>query len=301
MATDPEGDRLTYTLDNTGAMSFDINVATGQLLTKVALDTEGIPSYTVMVTATDPYYVMIDSTDRSSDTIEVTITVSDVAEDPEVTGEASVRVAEPTTAVGTYEGADDEDGDASPTFTLEGADRGKFAITSPGGVLTFKAAPNFESPRDANGDNDYEVTVKVTDSNAQTDTLDVTVTVTNVGRRWEVTLSSVQPRVGVPITATLTDPDGDISDVTWKWQRGEVVIRGATSATYTPVMHDTVANSDVGKMLMPIATYSDGHDGNNTAMVVSAAQVIADTENKAPEFPDQTMILTGTSSTRRER
>ena len=39
VASDP--DVLTYSLDATGAMSFDINRATGQLITKVALDFEG--------------------------------------------------------------------------------------------------------------------------------------------------------------------------------------------------------------------------------------------------------------------
>ena len=40
-------------------MNFDIDVATGQLLTKVALDTEaeGGNTYTFMVIATDPYFV----------------------------------------------------------------------------------------------------------------------------------------------------------------------------------------------------------------------------------------------------
>ena len=117
--------------------------------------------------------------------------------------------------------------------------------------------------------------MKVTDSNDQTDTLDVTVTVTNMEETGTVTLSSVQPRIGVPITATLTDPDGDISDVTWKWARAEgrltTDIRGATSATYTPVNNATdAAKDDVGKILRAIATYSDGHDDNNTAMMVSA-------------------------------
>ena len=63
------------------------------------------------------------------------------------------------TAVATYMGADDED-DGVPAFTLEGTDSDKFAIASPDGVLTFKAAPNFESPGDRNGDNDYQVTVE---------------------------------------------------------------------------------------------------------------------------------------------
>ena len=285
VATDPEGDRLTYTLDDTGATSFDINAATGQLLTKVALNKEGTAAmYTAMVTATDPYYVT--GTTRGFDTIEVTITVGDVAEDPKVTGEASVRVVESMTAVETYAGADDEDDPTAPTFTLEGVDRAKFEIASPGGVLTFKDAPNFESPGDANGDNDYEVTVKVTDSNDQTDTLDVTVTVTNMEEPGTVTLSSVQPRVGVPITATLTDPDGDISDVTWKWQRVDADIRGATSATYTPVFNATDdAKNDVGKNLMAIATYSDGHDGNNTAMMVSAEYGYSGHREQSAEVP----------------
>ena len=76
VATDPEGDRLTYTLDAAGAMNFDIDVASGQLLTKVALDTEAQDGdeYTVMVIATDPYFVTGNTT-RGSDTIEVTVTV----------------------------------------------------------------------------------------------------------------------------------------------------------------------------------------------------------------------------------
>ena len=57
-----------------------------------------------------------------------------------------------------------------------------------------------------------------------------------------------------------SDPNGTFTD-----------IRGATSATYTPVFNDTDdAKNDVGKNLRAIATYSDGHDGNNMAMMDSA-------------------------------
>ena len=76
-------------------------------------------SYTVMVTATDPYFVTdTDTMERGADTIEVTITVTDVAEDPKVTGDASRDYAENAdtaeTAVATYIGADDEDGVTTP-------------------------------------------------------------------------------------------------------------------------------------------------------------------------------------------
>ena len=56
VAQDPEGDTLTYTLATLDT-AFTIDRATGQLMTKVPLDKETMASYTVMVTATDPYFV----------------------------------------------------------------------------------------------------------------------------------------------------------------------------------------------------------------------------------------------------
>ena len=58
-----------------------------------------------------------------------------------------------------------------------------------------------------------------TDSDGQASKRDVIITVTNMDEAGMVTLSAVQPRIGVPITASLTDPDGDISNVTWVWTK----------------------------------------------------------------------------------
>ena len=69
----------------------------------------------------------------------------------------------------------------------------------------------------------------------------VKVTVTNVEEGGTVTLSQLQPRVGVAITASVTDLDGDVSNVTWQWSRDAprrwhfTAIEKATSATYKPV------------------------------------------------------------------
>ena len=72
-ATDANiGDTLTYTLGGTDAASFGINASTGQLSTSAALDYETKSTYSVEVTATDP--------DGLSDTIDVTINVTDVDE-----------------------------------------------------------------------------------------------------------------------------------------------------------------------------------------------------------------------------
>ena len=52
-------------------------------------------------------------------------------------------------------------------------------------TLSFKANPDYESPEDSGRNNVYEVTVKVTDSEGNSDEQDVTVKVTNVEERWE--------------------------------------------------------------------------------------------------------------------
>ena len=74
-ATDADNDTLTYTLGGADVASFDIDVATGQLMTKAALDYETKASYEVEVTADD-------GTDIA--TVTVTITVTDLAEGSEL-------------------------------------------------------------------------------------------------------------------------------------------------------------------------------------------------------------------------
>ena len=144
-------------LSGTNAASFDINRATGQLITK-ALDFEDTnnPSdneFEVTVTATDPFGVTATS--------DVTITVTDVNEDPSVMGAASIDHAENGTeldtdaetanvqaATYTATDADVDDVPADLKWTLSGADASKFSITDKGatGTLSFKEAPDYEVP-----------------------------------------------------------------------------------------------------------------------------------------------------------
>ena len=232
-ATDP-GDVLTYSLSGTNEASFDINRATGQLITK-ALDFEdasnpGNNEFVVTVTATDPFGVM--------DMSVVTITVTDVNEAPSVSGAASIDHAENGTVLdidaeaGDVQAAiyiatdiDASDDAADLKWTLSGADASKFSITDTGATrtLAFKANPNYESPGDSGGNNVYEVTLVVTDSKGNSDEQEVTVKVTNMEEAGTVTLSTLQPRVGFPVTATLTDADNTTpGSVSWQWYKGTV-------------------------------------------------------------------------------
>ena len=151
----------------------------------------------------------------------------------------------------------------SVDLMLSGADAAQFSLTDNNNdathELAFMQPRNYEDPADAGANNVYNITVVATDSDGQTDTMDVTVTVTNVDEAGTLTLSTVQPRVGVPLTATLTDIDGAVSDVTWTWERGTgssvgnpETIEGADSATYTPT------DDDAGDYLRATATsYTD--------------------------------------------
>ena len=92
---------------------------------------------------------------------------------------AFINVAENTTAVTTVM-ATDADGE-TPTYTLvSGADQALFDIDTNTGVLTFKTAPDFENPTDANLDGTYEVVVLASDGVGGTDTQMIFVTLTNI-------------------------------------------------------------------------------------------------------------------------
>ena len=112
-----------------------------------------------------------------------TILNDDIAIPPVITSSgggasASINVPENTTAVVTVTATDVGD---TLTYSISGgADAAKFVIDSTTGVLRFIAAPDFEAPTDANGDNVYQVTVTVRDSTNLTDSQVLSVTVTNV-------------------------------------------------------------------------------------------------------------------------
>ena len=119
--------------------------------------------------------------------------MTDVNEAPEITGRDSVDFAERGTGtVATYGVTDPERGTVI-WEALEGTDRDAFTFS--GGVLRFSATPDFEDPADAGGNNEYAVTLRASDGE-HSDTLAVTVTVTNVEETGALALSSEQPRVG---------------------------------------------------------------------------------------------------------
>jgi hypothetical protein len=101
------------------------------------------------------------------------------------------------------------------TYSITGgADGAKFAINANTGALTFKEAPDFEKPGDADEDNVYEVEVGATDPDGTTKQL-VKVTITDVkegGSPPEITSGSsksIPENTTAVMTVTATDPDDE--------------------------------------------------------------------------------------------
>ena len=190
-ATDADDDTLTYTLSGTDAASFSIVSTSGQLQTKSALDYETKTSYSVIITVSDG---------SLTDTISVTINVTDVDETPNVTdvdetpavttkdnekpnnapvfkdGTSTTRaVAENTGSgvnIGSAVSATDADEDTL-TYSLGGKDVSLFSIDSSSGQLRTRASLDYETK------DSYSVTITVSDGNL-TDTISVTINVTDV-------------------------------------------------------------------------------------------------------------------------
>ena len=216
-ATDPdEGDNVMWDVSGTDADSFRID-SSGNL----AFD--GVPDHETPgdLGGNNVYEISVDAKDASlTSSLDVTVTVTNVDEPPEITGVTTIDDYEEngTGDVATYSAVDPE-GDGNITWSLAGADQGDFGIT--GGVLTFVRAPNYESPDDSGGNNQYEVTVQATDSNNKRAEVHVDVVVVNVDEEPVLTgpetvddfpeNSAVSRQVG---RYTASDPEGATVAVT---------------------------------------------------------------------------------------
>ena len=346
-AAEGEGDARIFAIDNTGqitvattTLDYDdpADTFTGTVNDDAKVDDDSV--YEVQVKAIDPT--------MASTTIDVTIRVTNVDEAPKLadatetanlsaTSTPESLTAATTTPISTYTATDDED-DAKATepplqWTLSGADSEMFQICEGGAVsdtcvtefagdddivnLRFKELPDYE----ARPNKVYRVTVVVTDSDDMSSSRDVAITLTNVDEDGTVKLSNVQPEAGTPISATLTDPDGGISSVTWQWQIGSdrtstteadwTDIRNATSRTYTPVTADV----GTGNFLRATAKYLDNvrpddipgtnEDESQTKDMASGVSdfVVLDTVqgNQPPVFPDQDPDTPGVQDTEATR
>ena len=268
------GDVRYFTIDETNLNS----MVAGQIRVRAGteLDYETKKSYRVTVRAVDP--------SGASDTISVTIEVTDVDETPTLTRKGLVAVGRGSisypendrSTVAEYSALGPNAGSVS--WRLTGRDASDFSMNSRG-ALTFRSTPNYEAPADSDRDNTYELTITAR-SGRESDEFNVTVDVYNVDEEGEVRLSPTRGDIGTRITATLTDRDGAPTRVSWEWARSADGMTGWTPVPGTNSDRYILDSDDRGSYVQATAYYTDTEGGGKSASASTTAAVQEDDDGR---------------------
>jgi len=237
------------------------------------------------------YEVTVRVSDGSlTSTLSLSVRVDDVNEwTPVISGPTASLVPEGTTTVATVT-AEDTDGTATLTYSITGgADAAKFAIDPISGALTFLTEPNFEAPTDANADNVYHVTVRVSDG-TYSDEQAIAVSVTNVNEAPTITSNGGGATASVSVaenqtavtTVTSTDPDAGATKtygIVGGADAAKFAINPSTGAlTFVPSPnYESPNDSGANNVYDVIVRVSDGSLTDDQAIAVSITNV-----NEAP-------------------
>ena len=291
-----DNDALIYSLGGTDAASFAFNTSTAQIITKDALNFESKSSYSVSVSVRDDEDSSGESSTAIDDTIDVTISLTDLEEGPDIAGPAEVAHDEnDSQEVARYTATDSQN--RPITWSMDGDDKDDFSIT--GGVLKFISTPNYEAAEDEDADNEYLVTVVAT---AGTEASELGVTVNVIDLNEAPAFSSSQTTrnvaedeqlgrdVGAPVEAE--DPDrGD--SLTYTLGGTDVASFDIISST-GQIITDVALDFETKRSYTVILSVSDGKDaeGNATTTPDDTIDVAISVTGE-----DEPPVLTGTTTT----
>ena len=260
------------------------------------------------------YEITVVASDGANEgTLDVTVTVTDVNEGPEITGQASRTVSENFDDVlATYIATDPEDATAEITrWSVTGRDGGDFSITA-AGELTFRNPPDFERPADSDRNNEFEVTVRASDGRV-TGTLDVTVVVEDVNEapdfRSGSKTSFTYRENGASALYTYRATDPEQGQITWSLRgadAGDFLISATGILTFaSPPDFDTPAGSGVdgNDYLVTVVVTDDGtygSEGQHTGAPLASTLGVTVTVTDINEGPTIAATTANTAITVRE-
>ena len=277
--TDPDdGDTLTATIArrpaaNLGSVSLDPDT---QMVTYTPPDSDFNGTYTFTYTASDG--------SLSSLATLVTVTITSVNDPPEFETEMTTRTvsesAQPGDEVGTKVAATDVD-DSTLTYRLSGAS--DFVIDASGPTAgQIRVAPGVTLDREVTPS--YEATVTASDRLNESDSITVTITVSNVNEAPtamnDTAMTAEDAAVNIDVLDNDTDPDTEQAalrvSVLTQPLNGRARVESDRTITYTPNVNFAGDNS---------FTYSvsDGSLSDAGSVTVTVEAV-----NDAPAFPAAT-------------
>ena len=182
---------ITWSIGGADSGHFAIGSTSGRLSFGIEPDFEN----PVDTGSDNDYEIVIQANDGRGGAgfLTVFVTVTNVNETPEFTAGSSTAFAEvewhansADLTVQTFAARDEETETIS--WSVTGADAGDFTIDRSSGVLSFRSAPDYETPAGTpatpgdDPDNSYEIIVRARDTASNTRELPVTVTVTDSQR-----------------------------------------------------------------------------------------------------------------------
>ena len=241
----------------------------------------------------------------NSGTLDVTVTVTDQNEGPEISGQQSLSFTENQTTewvLATYTATDPEDPSALITrWSLTGTDAGDFTIDE-NGQLTFRNVPDHERPADSRRDNVYNLTVRASDGRNY-GYLEVTVIVEDVNEAPTITTTSKTAfsyrENGTATIYTFRATDPERGNFTWSLSGADDddftisetgVLSFASSPNYesptdsgrdnvyevTVVARDDASNSGTLDVTVTVTDQNEGPE-------ISGQQSLSFTENQTTE------------------
>ena len=234
-ASDADGDPLTYSLEGTHEASFNFDTSARRISTKtgVAYDYEDTSSYSVTVRVHD--------SKGGTDTVDVTISLTDENEPPAAPGNSApvfsdatlTREVDENTVANVNIGdvipaATDADND-DLAYSMEGPDAASFNFDVSARQISTKdgVTYDFEATK-----NSYSVAIRVSDG-TDSDTVEVTIDVTDVLERPDAparptVVATMGSNTSLDVSWTVPNNDGrpDITGYDLQW-------RPATTNTWT--------------------------------------------------------------------
>ncbi|MBA4165003.1 MAG: hypothetical protein C0510_10325, partial [Erythrobacter sp.] len=198
---------------------------------------------------------------------------------PTITSAAAVSVNENSAATGLTVTASDPDGDGVAFSIVGGADAARFTIDSATGALRFVAAPDFETPSDANGDNVFEVQVAASDGTLQA-TQTIRVTVNNLNDNAPVITSAgavtINENVTAVVQATASDADGSTLAFSLSGADAALFAINAATGAITFIAGPDFENpgdADRNNVYQLTVTASDGTNSTTQNLAVTVVNV----------------------------
>ena len=209
-ASDPEQASLTYSASGADLALFNFNTSSGALSFiaspnyETPLDQDSNNIYQITITASDGEY---------SSSQDLSISVANVNEPPVfTTTSVDLSTFENASFAHTVEAATDEDQGQQLTYTISGTDQADFNFDPVTRQLSFVVTPNYEDPQDSGRNNNYQVSITVSDG-VYTDVQSLSISVTDVNEppsfaNANVDLTSAENNTGFRYTvAAAIDED----------------------------------------------------------------------------------------------